>query len=118
MAIPDLCFYFLHANEQLRIEFKTFYPAKGGIIGATNKQIATWSSSSTPGAPQLWIAIERPDRLLVWRHDDPAYQQNLASAEPATKSHYHVRVPTQQRHSFVEAFLQVMQHARDRKLLV
>jgi len=118
-AIPDLCFYFQHASEKMRIEFKTFYPNKGGIIGCTNKQIGTWSNSSSLGvAPQMWIAVEKPNRFLVWHHDDPGYQQNFTSATPISKTHYHVRVPTQERLSFVETFLHIMQYAHDHQLLL
>ncbi len=67
-AIPDLCFYFQRASEKMRIEFKTFYASKGGIIGCTNKQIRTWLNSSSLGvAPQLWIAVENPNSFRIWQ---------------------------------------------------
>jgi hypothetical protein len=118
-AIPDLCFHFQRASAPLSIEFKTFYPSKGGIIGCTNKQMATWSKPSTPRvAPQLWVAVEKHDSLLLWEHDDQAYQQNLTVAKPTSKTHYHVRVPTQGRLSFTEAFLGIMRYAVDHRFLL
>ncbi len=114
-AAPDLSFYFLEGKEELRLEFKTFYKKKGGVIGCTVKQIATWK---TPGvAPHLWVAVESPSSFLFWGHDDRDFQQDFTSAPRTSKTHHDVRVPNKTRLSFTATFMRIMDYAHTRRML-
>lgn len=118
-AIPDLCFYFREATEQTRIEFKTYHSRKGGIIGCTNKQIATWAAPGSDAvAPHFWIAIEDAHKFRVWCHRDDDFQQHLRSAAPASRTHHHVEVPTREPLTLASAFLTLMGNALKRQLLL
>ncbi len=119
IAIPDLCFHFLGANDQLRVEFKTFYKQKGGTIGVTNKQYDTWYRQANPdGAPHLWItAVEKGASFYFWRHDDSAFQRALQSAQPGSKTHYRVSVPNKDALTRAAAFMKIMEYAHERRML-
>ena len=108
-AIADLCFYFLGADDQVRIEFKTLH--RGKIIGCTKKQRATWRTP-TDSSPHVWIAIDGGETFLFWRHDDPAFLANLHAGKPTSNgNHFHVTVPTTTRLSLPAAFAEVLKFA-------
>lgn len=114
-AIADLCFNFLGADEQFRIEFKTLH--KGKIIGCTKKQRATWGTATT-SSPHVWIAIAAGERFLFWRHDDPGFLANLQAGKPTSNgNHFHVAVPTDTLLTLPAAFVEILKFAQSAGML-
>jgi len=116
VALPDLCFYFLGGNDELRVEFKTWYPERGGHIGCTRKQGETWRPSVARG-PHFWIAAERgsTEHYACWSHDDQDFQQAFQSSA-LERDVYRIRVPKPNL-SLAAVFIQLMDSARERGML-
>jgi hypothetical protein len=113
-AIADLCFHFLGASDQLRLEFKTLY--RGPVIGCTPKQMRTWQVPSI-AAPQVWIAIEGADGFHFWRHEDPDFVANFRDAKRRSNGDFHVVAPATPRLSMPATFVEILKFGQDAGML-